>query len=89
MTTLRPLATMLTPDSHPRLFTIGDHVASAVGGVLTYVFEEEQGGTSEFIWHFDVEGVHKRAALSKAYCAALVDENRIVSAIVKQVTNGR
>jgi len=42
MTTIRPLATMLTVDSHPRLFTIGKHVASAVGGVLTYVFEEEQ-----------------------------------------------
>lgn len=84
MTTIRPLATMLTADSHPRLFTIGDHVASAVGGVLTYVFEEEQGGTSEFIWHFDVEGVHKRAALSKAACSAMMETN-VVRELVGQV----
>lgn len=84
MTTIRPLATMLTADSHPRLFTIGDHVASAVGGVLTYVFEEEQGGTSEFIWHFDVEGVHKRAALSKAACSVLMETN-VVRELVRQV----
>lgn len=84
MTTIRPLAIMLTVESHPRLFTLGQQVASAVGGVLTYVIEEEQGGTSEFIWHFDVEGAHKRAALSKAACSAMMETN-VVRELVGQV----
>lgn len=88
MTTLRPLATMLTPDSHPRLFTIGKHVASAVGGILTYVFEEELNGTSEFIWHSDVAGVHKRAALSKAEVSMKMETN-VIKELIKQVNNGR
>lgn len=84
MTTIRPLATMLTVDSHPRLFTLGQQVASAVGGMLTYVFEEELNGTSEFIWHFDVAGVHKRSALSKAACSAMMESN-VVRELVGQV----